>query len=83
VPAGPEFEIIDYSSCYGCAFERRLLCAAVDRFFDLEGKMLYLESHSSLKPALALYESAGFHLELPPSPSEYGRADVYTVYRHK
>ena len=60
---------------------RKLLCAALDRFSGLEGKMLYLESHSSLTRALMLYESAGFHHQPPPRPSDYERADVYMVYR--
>jgi ribosomal protein S18 acetylase RimI-like enzyme len=65
----------------GQGLGRLLLSAAVDRFARLAGKMLYLESHSSLGPALALYESAGFHHQAPPSPSDYARADVYMVYR--
>jgi hypothetical protein len=34
-----------------------------------------------LSAAVALYESAGFHHEAPPSPSEYERADIFMVYR--
>ena len=64
----------------GKGLGRQLLCAAIDRFADLAGKLLYLESHSSLTQALALYESAGFHHQSPPSPSEYERADIYMVY---
>ena len=59
---------------------RQLLYAALDRFTALDGKMLYLESHSSLVAALSLYESAGFRHEAPPAPSDYERADVYMVY---
>ena len=65
----------------GRGLGRRLMSAAVARFHELDGKMLYLESHSSLKPALALYESAGFHHQTPPSASDYERADVYMVFR--
>lgn len=64
----------------GRGLGRQLLCAAVDRFTELGGKRLYLESHSSLTPALSLYESAGFRHEPPPRPSEYARADVFMVY---
>ena len=60
---------------------RQLLSAALARFGALHGKRLYLESHSSLLPALALYESAGFCHEPRPSPSDYERSDVYMVYR--
>ena len=65
----------------GRGLGRQLLCAAVDRFTELGGKRLYLESHSSLTPALSLYESAGFHHEAPRGASEYERADVFMVYR--
>lgn len=63
----------------GRGLGRQLLCAAIERFGELRGKRLYLESHSSLVAALALYESAGFCHEVPPRPSEYERADVYMV----
>ena len=69
------------ASCQGQGLGRLLLCAAVDRFHDVGGKTLYLESHSSLAPALRLYESAGFRHQPPPAPSDYARADVYMVYR--
>lgn len=65
----------------GKGLGRQLLCAALHRFADLNGKTLYLESHSSLTPALSLYESAGFRHTSPPRPSDYERADVYMVYR--
>ncbi len=67
----------------GRGLGRKLLCAAVDRFVELQGKLLYLESHSSLAAALALYESAGFHHEPPPRASDYDRADIYMVYRRQ
>jgi putative acetyltransferase len=60
---------------------RVLLGAALQRFSELNGNRLYLESHSSLTPALALYESAGFRHQAPPTPSDYERADVYMVYQ--
>ncbi len=72
-----DLEIVDYTESHG----RQLLNAAIDRFRDLEGVRLYLEPHSSLTAALALYESAGFHHEPRPTPSDYERADVYRVYR--
>ena len=61
---------------------RRLVEAAIGRFRELEGKMLFLESHSSLLAALKLYESVGFrHSVRPGGPSPYERADVYMVYK--
>ena len=61
---------------------RLLVNAAIERFANLGGTELYLESHSSLLPALQLYESVGFrHAPRPGGPSPYDRADVYMVYR--
>lgn len=68
-------------ACQGRGLGRILMNAAIDRFVALGGDSLYLESHSSLAAALALYESAGFRHEPPPAPSDYERADVYMVYR--
>ncbi len=64
----------------GRGLGRLLMCAAVDRFRQIGGRTMFLESHSSLVPALALYESAGFRHVSPPAPSDYVRADVYMVY---
>ena len=64
----------------GRGLGRLLMRAAIDRFDELNGIRLYLESHSSLSSALSLYESAGFRHRLPPKPSDYDRADVYMVY---
>lgn len=65
----------------GGGIGRELLRAALERYREIDGSMLYLESHSSLRNAIHLYESAGFEHESPPAPSEYARADVYMVYR--
>ena len=65
----------------GGGIGRELLRAAIGRYHQIDGAMLYLESHSSLKNAIHLYESAGFVHEPPPRVSEYARADVYMVYR--
>jgi len=69
------------ASCRGEGIGRRLLEAAIDRFRACRGGVLYLESHSSLTPAITLYESVGFRHEAPPEASPYERADVYMVYR--
>lgn len=66
--------------CQGQGIGRQLLRAAVDWFHEMQGKKLYLESNSSLAPALALYESAGFRHETQLNRSDYARADVYMVY---
>jgi putative acetyltransferase len=67
--------------CQGTGIGRLLLAAAIRRFETLGGDRLYLESHSSLGAALALYEASGFVHTAPPAPSDYERADVYMVYR--
>ena len=65
----------------GTGIGRALLSAVIARYEAIGGARLYLESHSSLLPALRLYESAGFVHAAAPAPSEYQRADVYMVYR--
>lgn len=68
--------------CQGAGIGRMLVLACIEKYQQIGGRRLYLESHSSLKPALHLYESVGFEHHRPPRPSEYRRADVYMVYRH-
>jgi GNAT superfamily N-acetyltransferase len=65
----------------GRGIGRALLLAAIDCHRGLGGNELYLESSSLLKPALALYESAGFvHHPAPRPGSHYARADVHMVW---
>lgn len=66
--------------CQGGGIGRHLLAACLERYEALGGKRLFLESHSSLGPALHLYESAGFRHAVRELPSDYRRADVYMVY---
>lgn len=65
----------------GAGIGRRLMSACVEKYEEIGGRRLYLESHSSLTPALTLYESAGFEHTPRPAPSEYQRSDVYMVFR--
>ena len=56
--------------------------AAIAEFRARGGQRLFLESHSGLRPALRLYESAGFELQPGLKPgSHYQRSDVYMIYR--
>ena len=64
----------------GLGLGRKLLEACVERYRQLNGTMLYLESQRRLKPALRLYESSGFEHAPRPRPSAYERADVYMIY---
>jgi ribosomal protein S18 acetylase RimI-like enzyme len=68
----------------GSGVGRKLLDAAIAEFQRRRGKTLYLESNSKLKPALAMYESAGFvHQPAPKPGSHYARSDVYMIYGGK
>jgi DNA-binding MarR family transcriptional regulator/GNAT superfamily N-acetyltransferase len=66
----------------GIGAGRKLLGAAIAEYERLGGTTLFLESNSRLKPALTLYESAGFvHQSAPRPGSHYARADVYMIFR--
>lgn len=66
----------------GVGAGRKLLDAAIAEFQRRRGKTLFLESNARLKPALTLYESAGFvHQPAPRAGSHYARADVYMIYQ--
>jgi DNA-binding MarR family transcriptional regulator/GNAT superfamily N-acetyltransferase len=66
----------------GIGAGRKLLGAAIAEFERRDGTTLFLESNSRLKPALTLYESAGFvHQSAPRPGSHYARADVYMIFR--
>lgn len=60
----------------GQGLARRLLDACEAAAREMGAARLYLETNSALKPAIALYESAGF-MHLPPRPTPYVRADVF------
>ena len=65
----------------GMGAGRMLLDAAIAEFHRRRGRTLFLESNSSLKPALRIYERAGFVLQPTiRGGSHYARADVYMIY---
>ena len=64
----------------GLGLARRLLEACEAAARQAGAARLYLETNSALKPAIALYESAGF-VHLPPRPTPYVRADVFMEKR--
>jgi DNA-binding MarR family transcriptional regulator len=65
----------------GLGAGKRLLDAAIAQFHRCDGTTLFLESNSRLKPALRMYEQAGFRLQKNIRPgSHYERADVYMIY---
>ena len=60
-----------------------LMQSCIEEYKKLQGKKLYLETHSSLQPAIKLYERFGF-VKLPhPFDSEYQRSDYYMEYIKK
>jgi len=65
----------------GAGVGRALMQGLLDAFRARGGRELFLESNSTLAPALALYESVGFRHHPAPRPgSHYARADVYMVW---
>lgn len=65
----------------GLGAGRLLLEAAIAEFHWRRGHTLFLESSSILKPALHMYEQAGFVLQPTiRAGSHYARADVYMIY---
>jgi ribosomal protein S18 acetylase RimI-like enzyme len=60
----------------GRGLGRELMAAAIDRARAARAPRVYLETNSSLAPALALYRSFGFQDVEPAEPSPYARADV-------
>jgi ribosomal protein S18 acetylase RimI-like enzyme len=55
---------------------RELMAACVQRARQAGARRLYLETNSTLAPALGLYRRFGFQQVEPAEPSPYARADV-------
>jgi putative acetyltransferase len=60
----------------GTGLGRLLMQACIDRARALGAPRLYLETNSTLAPALGLYQAMGF-VHLPPRETPYARADVW------
>lgn len=60
----------------GAGLSKLLMQACEDKARDLGATRLYLETNSSLAPALRLYERFGFRY-LPVRETPYARADVF------
>lgn len=65
----------------GSGLGKQLMQACIDEGARLGAPRLYLETNSSLAPALALYRAMGFQ-DLAPVPTEYARADVFMERRY-
>jgi ribosomal protein S18 acetylase RimI-like enzyme len=65
----------------GSGLGRKLMERCIEAGAEDGVPRLYLETNSSLAPALALYRATGF-VELEPVPTEYVRADVFMERRY-
>jgi len=73
------FEVVKMTvgeAARGTGLGKQLMTACIDRAKTVGAARLYLETNSSLGPALALYRAAGF-VDLPPGDTPYARADVF------
>jgi ribosomal protein S18 acetylase RimI-like enzyme len=60
----------------GSGLGRKLMQRCIDEGAKLGAHRLYLETNSSLAPALGLYRAMGFR-DLAPAATAYARADVF------
>lgn len=60
----------------GTGLGRRLMERCIEAGREAGAPRLYLETNSSLGPALSLYRAMGFR-DLAPSQTEYARCDVW------
>jgi ribosomal protein S18 acetylase RimI-like enzyme len=60
----------------GTGLGKMLMQACIDKARSAGAPRLYLETNSSLAPALGLYRSMGFR-DLPPAHTPYARCDVW------
>jgi putative acetyltransferase len=77
------FEVVKMTvgeAARGTGLGRLLMEACIARAKAVGATRLYLESNSSLGPALGLYRASGF-VELPPADTPYARADVFMELR--
>jgi N-acetylglutamate synthase-like GNAT family acetyltransferase len=65
----------------GSGLGRLLMQRCIDAGAEVSAPRLYLETNSSLAPALGLYRAMGFEM-LEPAKTEYVRADVFMERRY-
>lgn len=65
----------------GRGIGRLILERAIDRFRELGGTKLFLESNRKLAPAIHLYETLGFRDQGRKPDSHYARSDIYMVWQ--
>ena len=67
-------------SMRGSGLGRALMEACIGKARELAATRLYLETNSSLAPAIGLYRAVGF-LDMPSQSTPYARADVFMERR--
>ena len=65
----------------GRGIGRELMAACIEHAQSAGARRLYLETNSTLAPALGLYRRFGFQPVQPTQPSPYARADVMMELR--
>ena len=68
-------------SMRGTGLGRKLMERCIEAGAEDGATRLYLETNSSLGPALSLYRATGF-VDLPPRDTPYARADVFMERRY-
>ena len=65
----------------GAGIGRKLMEQALETYRAVNGRVLYLETNTRLRPAIALYESVGFrHRNVDERDTNVSRANVYMVW---
>ncbi|MDZ4376429.1 MAG: GNAT family N-acetyltransferase [Phenylobacterium sp.] len=65
----------------GSGLGRLLMQRCIDAGAEMGATRLYLETNSTLGPALGLYRAVGF-MDLAPTATPYARADVFMERRY-
>ncbi len=76
---GGGFEVIKMTvseAARGTGLGRLLMDHCISEATAMGARRLYLETNSSLAPALSLYRASGF-IDLAPNDTPYARADVF------
>lgn len=66
----------------GSGLGRRLMQRCIDAGAEMAAHRLYLETNSTLAPALGLYRAMGFVDAEPPSRNDYVRGDTWMERRY-
>jgi putative acetyltransferase len=66
----------------GSGLGRMLMQRCIDAGAELRAPRLYLETNSTLAPALGLYRAMGFVDTDPPSRNDYARGDTWMERRY-